>query len=224
MSGQGTEIFVVALNDGVEFQLFLPDWFLTGGIIAVVALGVWWFGRRGAIFGKEFEINEAEIGIGKQKIKFRPKAEDRAIAYRMWVELSTRKIGLKINLEQDVISEVYDSWYRFFAIAREILKEIPAAKLKDKSTREIVRLSVELLNCGLRPHLTRWQAKFRSWQRRKEESGEFSDMTPQEMQRQFPDYDKLADELLAVNERLIVYRDKMYELATGETDDNIEPE
>ncbi len=60
------------------------------------------------------EIDEAEIGIEPGKIKLRPNFTDRQVAYQIWVELSTRKIGLEIDLAHDVISEVYDSWHKFF--------------------------------------------------------------------------------------------------------------
>lgn len=51
----------------------------------------------------EFEIEEAEFGLGDQKIKLRANDLDRTVAYRVWVELSTRKIGLKIDPDDGVI-------------------------------------------------------------------------------------------------------------------------
>ena len=39
------------------------------------------------------------------------------------MELSTRKIAIPFDIENDVIDEVYDSWYNFFSTARELLKE-----------------------------------------------------------------------------------------------------
>ena len=57
----------------------------------------------------KFEIDTAEMGIGSGKISFKPNLKDQEIAYKIWVELSTRKIGLSIDLKDDVISEIYDS-------------------------------------------------------------------------------------------------------------------
>jgi hypothetical protein len=62
----------------------------------------------------EFEINEVEIGIGNHRVKIKPSDQDLQIAYQLWVELNTRKIGLKIDKENDVITELYNSWYEFF--------------------------------------------------------------------------------------------------------------
>ena len=113
---------------------------------------------------KTYEIDEAEIGIGGEKVKIKPNYQDMQIAYRLWVELSTRKIGLAIDLDNDVVNEIYDSWYEFFKLTRELIKEIPVSKIrKDESTKELVRIAIEVLNEGIRPHLTKWQARFRKW-------------------------------------------------------------
>ncbi|WP_208529061.1 hypothetical protein [Pseudomonas aeruginosa] len=77
----------------------------------------------------DYEIDEAELGIGEQKIKLRPNIVDKQIAYKVWVELSTRKIGLPIDLDNDVISEVYDSWFSFFSVTRELIKDVPVVEV-----------------------------------------------------------------------------------------------
>ena len=55
--------------------------------------------------------------------------KDQEIAYKIWVELSTRKIGIPFEKEYDIIIEIYDSWYEFFKITRDLLKEIPVNKI-----------------------------------------------------------------------------------------------
>ena len=162
----------------------------------------------------KFEIDTAEMGIGSGKISFKPNLKDQEIAYKIWVELSTRKIGLSIDLKDDVISEIYDSWHNFFSITRELIKDIPVNKIKNKSTRQIITLSIAVLNEGLRPHLTFWQARFRRWyDKRIETAGE--DVDPQSIQAGYPKFTELSEDLLRVNTRLIKYRDKMAELILG---------
>ena len=160
----------------------------------------------------DFEIDAAEVGIGDFKISFKPNDTDRQIAYSIWVELSTRKIGLPIDLENDVISEVYDSWYNFFGVTRELVKTIPVSKVRQDSTGKIVMLSIEVLNEGLRPHLTKWQARYRRWYEHQIQN--HFEKSPQEIQKDFPEYEALCSELLSVSNRLIKYREKMNELAT----------
>src|SRR5664280_871386 len=86
------------------------------------------------------------------------------IAFQLWVEMTTRKLGLPIDPAQDLITECYDSWYAFFKSARELIKAIPLHKdPRSPELRRLVQLSQAVLNDGLRPHLQRWQARFRRW-------------------------------------------------------------
>lgn len=160
-----------------------------------------------------FEIDQAEMGIGSAKLTFKPNNDDRQIAYKIWVELSTRKIGIPIDLEHDVISEVYDSWYGFFSVTRELIKDIPVSKIQHESTQKVVKLSIAVLNEGLRPHLTTWQARFRHWyEKRLKKEDEFD---PQAIQAEYPKFSDLKADMLEVNNRLIKYRSKMKELVLG---------
>jgi len=164
---------------------------------------------------RAFEIDEAEFGLGDQKVKIRPNDIDRQIAYKIWVELSTRKVGLEIDLDNDVISEIYDSWYSFFSVTRELIKDVPVSKFRRKDTERIIALSIDVLNSGIRPHLTKWQARFRRWYKFQLANDENADLHPQDIQKKFPDYEELKKDIMAVNKNLIGYREKMYQLVSG---------
>lgn len=166
---------------------------------------------------KVYEIDEAVIGIGTQHIKIKPNYQDVQIAYKLWVELSTRKIGLELDLSNDVISEIYDSWYEFFTLTRELIKEIPVSKIrKNKSTKELVRVAIEVLNDGVRPHLTKWQARFRKWYNIEIEQQENKNLSPQDIQKKYPEYEKLTTEMKKVNQRMLEYRKFLKQLAINE--------
>lgn len=179
--------------------------------VLVISLFIKW-----KYFGKkypEFELDEAEIGIGNHKIKIKPNYQDLQIAYQLWVELSTRKIGLKIDKDNDVVTELYNSWYEFFRIARELVKSIPVRKVRNNSsTKEIIDLSFKVLNETIRPHLTKWQARFRNWYEIEKTKGENSDLTPQDLQKRFPDYVELEKDILRVNKILISYKSVLEKL------------
>lgn len=203
-------LFSVSLQQDYTLVLFLSPWLL---VTIVVVIGAWYAmqqfvrGRRGG----RFEIDRADIGLGAGTISLRPNVRDQQMAYAIWVELSTRKIGLPIDLDHDVIAEIYDSWHTFFSITRELIKDIPVNKVRSNSTRKIVELSMDVLNEGLRPHLTKWQARFRHWYKQQLENAN-GDIDPQYIQSQYPKYQKLRDDLLEVNKRLMSYRKKMREL------------
>lgn len=163
---------------------------------------------------KIYEIAEADIGIGSQRIKIKPNYQDMQIAYNLWVELSTRKIGLEIDFDNDVINEIYESWYEFFGLTRELIKDIPISKIrKDKSTKDFVRIAIEVLNEGIRPHLTQWQAKFRKWYELEIKDEKNKILSPQDIQKNFSEYKELTKDMAKVNQKLIKYREILNRLA-----------
>jgi hypothetical protein len=209
-----TNLLRLFWSDG-SFKLEMGCWFIAA-IVAIVAFtAIWAYLSRGYIFAKGFEVDSAEFGFGDQKITIKPNQDDRKVAYRIWVELSTRKIGLPIDFEHDVIAEVYDSWYKFFDVTRELIKDIPVNRVRSKSTTKIIEISIETLNMGLRPHLTQWQARFRRWYNYQLEKDKEALLHPQDIQKAFPDYEALIADMKIVNGRLIHYRKRMNDLVHG---------
>ena len=154
-------------------------------------------------------FDEINLGIGRNSsVKLKYNKKDQEVAYKLWVELSTRKIGLPFDRENDVINEVYDSWYEFFKIARELLKDIPVSRLP--YSNDLIKLTERVLNVGLRPHLTKWQAKYRQWYNKaiRKKNG-----TPQKIQKQYPEYSLLIEDLILTNKRMIEYKDLMEKIA-----------
>jgi hypothetical protein len=199
--------------------VIVSPYIIAGVIVSVLAiLGIRWY-FKGRLLSTDWEIDEAEIGIGDQKIKLKPNYTDRQIGYAIWVELSTRKIGLEIDFDNDVIAEIYDSWYNYFSVTRELIKGISISQIENTSTRAIVNLSIDVLNDGLRPHLTKWQARFRWWydrQLKKHGGDDNSVLDLQEIQKSFPAYSELKTDMERVNNSLISYRNKMKQLVFRE--------
>lgn len=164
----------------------------------------------------EYEIDEAEIGLGSNKVKVKPNFEDMQVAYQLYVELSTRKIGLPIDFEDDFLIEVYDSWFEFFKVTREHIKSIPAQKIRrSKTTKAILKIAIEVLNEGIRPHLTKWQARFRKWYEIHSSKEDFKNKNPQDLQREFPEFEKLVADMKTVNIKLMHYRVMMKNISIG---------
>jgi hypothetical protein len=171
--------------------------------------------RSGRSPTSRLSVVEAEVQLGGiGRVKLRPHYEDIQVAHKAWVELVTRKAALPFDKDHDVINEVYNSWYALFQEMRSLAKSIPADRVRaSKDTRELVRLLVDALNNGLRPHLTKWQAKFRHWY--EEALKEGAQKSPQEIQRDFPQYQELVDELVNVNKQLVDYADVIRRIAHG---------
>lgn len=126
------------------------------------------------------------------------------LANEVWIELSTRKIALPFDEENDVIVEVYNSWYEVFKRFREILKELPINN--NKEVEKLSLLILKILNEELRCHLTKWQSRFRKWYKENENIiGE----DPQEIQKKYPQYKELVKDLKRVNNNMIIFTEEL---------------
>jgi len=196
--------------DKCQLGIGVSLWAVAGLVVLIVLV---LFKPRQRWWGfKSLTLDRAEFGMGAGRVTLSPNYTDRQVAYQVWVEMSTRKIGLPIDLDDDVVAEIYDSWHSFFGVTRELVKSIPVNKVSDKSTKEVINVSIGVLNHGLRPHLTKWQARFRSWHEDKLKADSVVYEEPQVLQRNFPDFDELKADLLSVNKKLIAYRKAMQKL------------
>lgn len=210
------DLIKLSFDDKCNLVLSM-HWILYSILIITVIFWIYKAFKNKLMFHKNIEIDSAEIGIQGQKIKIRPNYTNIDIAYKIWVELNTRKIGLEIDFEKDVIVEIYKSWYQFFGITRELIKGLPATKIRnDKSSKELIELSTKILNEGLRPHLTSWQAKFHKWYDTAILKDENKDFTPQQIQKNYEEYEALKNDMSRINSNLINYKNSVYKLAFGE--------
>lgn len=184
---------VIRLNLFLLLALFI----LLAGYLLYVS------GILGKRFGKDVELTIQLGGIGHVTIK--PNHEVNQIAHKAWVELITRKAGLSFDRDCDLVNEIYDSWYALFKEMRELIKNIPASQLANESTEKLVEVLVDALNKGLRPHLTKWQAKFRRWYKNEIDDIKKRKLSPQEIQKKFPQYSDLVADLEKVSEQLVSY-------------------
>jgi hypothetical protein len=205
----GLGLFSVSLEPDWSLSIQVSLWVGLALVAGTIIYLLWRF-YYGSAAWSNFEIDQAEIGVGTGRLTLRPNMTDRQVAYSIWVELSTRKIGLPIDFEHDVIAEVYDSWHTFFSVTRDLIKSVPVNKVRHGSTQKIIKLSIEVLNEGLRPHLTKWQARFRRWYDHElsKVSGDLV-IDPQDIQQKFPKWTELKADMERVNGHLMHYREKM---------------
>ena len=180
--------------------------------IAVILLGLLLKSIIGGFKGvgaEEVTIRDPFTGT---QIKIKANAEDKKIAHRIWTELVTRKAALPFQRDKDVIVEIYNSWHTLFQCVREQIAAIPVEKLRGREKADIEQLidiSTKVLNEGLRPHLTEWQAKYRAWYELAKDSNDNKSKSPQEIQREFPQYDQLVSDIEDVNGKLKNFADEL---------------
>lgn len=202
-------LFRLYITEKYSLGIEVSSWVVALVLLLVVIFVVW---RRVAKQHHVVEVNINLGGIGCMKIC--PTWEDIQIAHQIWTELVTRKAAIPFSPKDDVIVEVYDSWYALFQRTRQLIGDIPGKCIRrDKSTQQIVKIATDTLNLGLRPHLTKWQALYRNWWHNSEDA--LKRTTPQEHQKTFPQYAELVEEMLVVNTQMIEYAAQLQKLVTG---------
>lgn len=157
---------------------------------------------------KSVHVEKIQLGNGIASVDITINKTVQEIAYKIWVELVTRKVAIQVE-DNDVIVEVYDSWYAAFTKIRNLLKSVPGKSLNEAS--ELIKLTIDVLNIGLRPHLTNWQAKFRKWY----EIAKQKDInkSPQEIQKGFLEYNALVDNMKQTNQIMIDFANQLKKIA-----------
>lgn len=168
-------------------------WVGAAAVAVLVALVVWRRRYRccSVSIGLPFNLGSATYELTSQ---------DRIIAWKMYVQLKTRKAALPFDEDQDLICDVYSSLYELFPIARELLSEMPLAEVA--RPRGVSDLIVRILNDAIRPHMTRWQAGFRYWWEGQVKADANNEKRPQDIQKAFPGYPELIDDLKRTNTEL----------------------
>ena len=186
------------------------DNLLIGTILIVFLLSI--FKILFYFFRKKVKIVNLNIEIGNiGNITLELNKEVSKIAHKTLVEIMTRKVGLTFEEDKDVIVEVYNSWYKLFEIIRELLKNVEPNK-KDKNVEKLEDILIKTLNEGLRPHLTKWQAKFRRWYDIELKKEENNKVPPQEIQKRYEEYDNLVKDLKNTNEKMVQFAQELKKL------------
>ena len=87
-----------------------PCWLI--GAVLIIAGAIWLrTGNPKNLFHK-YDLVRLNVQLGNVgSVELRPNNEDVQIAHRIWTELITRKAAQPIDIEHDVIVEIYNSWY-----------------------------------------------------------------------------------------------------------------
>ncbi|NOU60822.1 hypothetical protein [Marinifilum caeruleilacunae] len=156
--------------------------------------------------------------LGNAEIEYEVKRsyQNIEIAHKIYIELITRKAAIEIDKDKDVIVEVYNSWYSLFQVTREELKQLSGnLLLVNDSSESLIKLLSDVLNIGLRPHLTEYQAKFRKWYQEKLLEDESNGRSPQQIQKDYDDYNNLINSMKDVNRLLIDYAKELKKIIKG---------
>lgn len=201
------DIARVSVNTHQPSITLSSSWLVLCVVVIIIFLLIivkWFLLKNSKLRWQTLEIEIS--GTPKATFKVERNYENLYIANRIYIELITRKAAIPLDEENDIIEEVYDSWYKLFNIIREEIKSVPGKYLHDHdATQSLIGLTRTILNEGLRPHLTKYHAKYRKWLKENIDKPENANKTPQEIQKKYSEYNELVKSMKEVNKLLIDY-------------------
>lgn len=203
--GQWPQIFAPAAVLGWFLDTLKSPPFWVGAVL----VGVTFWLAHLILRKRKFQISSVTLSLPFHlgNVSYQLGEEDRLLAWKLYVHLKTRKAALPFDNKDDVVIDVYDSLYELFQITRDLLCSVPVRNLQ--SEKNIAELMLRVQNDGLRPHLTKWQAPFRRWWINVIGAPENRDKSPQEIQRQFPDYEALVTDLRQMNTEMSKFAEEL---------------
>lgn len=158
---------------------------------------------------RRFQATQVGISLpfGLGNVTYEARDRDRIPAWRMFVQLKTRKAALPFDEEHDTIADVFDSLHEVFPLTREFLSEVNPHQ--GDAQRSIADFVLRVLNDGIRPHLTRWHSTYGRWWEAAISATENKNRSLQEIQRAFPQYSELTTDLKKMNDELAKYAEDL---------------
>ena len=214
--GGMNNIITISISIGQNVLSISVSYILVAFIIMVIigALFIKYrIGKNGSVFRSIIPIS-MKYGFVGQEISYNivTNYANVEIAHRVYTEIMTRKAGQPFDEDNDVILEIYNSWYELFSLVRNEIKEIPGNLLhKNKRTKDFITLLMDILNKGIRPHLTIHQAQFRKWIDENSKEG----IRPQELQKEYSGYLEQVESIKEVNKTLLSYSEELLKIVYG---------
>lgn len=162
---------------------------------------------------KKYRISSVSLNLPFTlgNITYEPTEEDRIVAWKLYTQLKTRKAAIIFDEDHDVIADVYDSLYEIFPISRDLLMNLPLNEIeRDPSIADLV---FRVQNYGIRSHLTKWQSDFRRWWDNATRDPSNKDRGPQDIQKDYPRYKELIEDLKKTNVELDKYAEDLLSIA-----------
>lgn len=189
---------------------------------SAVSSGAFWSGALSAlgiataiyylVYRQRLQVTGIEINLpfGLGTVNLENTARDRLLAWETYVQLKTRKAALPFDDQYDVIADVHASLYELFGITRKLLSNAPLADIE--KSESVSKMILQVLNEGVRPHLTRWHAGFGAWWDQQVSDELNKGNKPQSIQRNYPEYASLVEDLKNTNDELAKFADNLLQI------------
>lgn len=154
-----------------------------GGVAAVVIHG----------YARSIQLTEITLSVPQfSDVKFAVTKDNKAVAWRLFVETVTRVSLQPLDQGTGLIREAMNSLYALFSITRQTLAEATPSR-RTGTAPTVEHLAIAMLNKELRPFLSSWHPKLKAW----EDTGK--------PESEWPDNDRCRQELASMQARLVRY-------------------
>lgn len=129
-------------------------WVITG---VLLGLGVFWLSTFLRGRHKELELSEVKLSIPKfSQFTFLVNAEYRRVAWKLFVETTTRISTQPLGAEEGFLKEALASLYGLFQTTRDLLKGMEPSRDPSDEEWSVEMFAISMLNDVLRPFLAKW--------------------------------------------------------------------
>ena len=142
-----------------------------GAVIGALIVPALWVAKP--IFGR-FQIETVKLPFpGKGEVTLRLTGGQRQVAWRVFVDLSTRVTAWSIQEtasdgtphQVGALRPAFDSLYSLFSTVRKELNAMPPSMSFADGQRTFEAYMLQLINKAVRPFLARWHPKFDEWEK-----------------------------------------------------------
>ena len=163
-----------------------------------------------------FAMSPQELGLFQDPHQplvaevWRPDEAEKQAAWEIYVELVTRVPITILENGRGLLREALASFYSLFQTTRIILRQFgPFQTHSDaEPERSVSFLAVRMLNLALRPFLSKWHPLLKDYEDRRPMA-----VGVLEYERQWEQYDKLREEMIALRPTLLDYANALAAIA-----------
>lgn len=190
--------------------------FIIGIILIVISAnffvrGADFFGSLGERFDLHISTTDIDLPVAGTTITVNIAKNDRLAAWRIYTQLSTRIAATDFNEEYDSALLVHGSLHKVFELIREEIASIPVERFKKDRSANVVKFYMDILNEGIRPHLSKWHIPLSKFVENEEKS--HPNQSILEIEKRFPNRKELIDSIKAMNKRMKWYSEELLKIA-----------
>jgi hypothetical protein len=118
-----------------------------------------------ARFRGRVRVSELRVSIPQfSDLTFVVDDEARLVAWRLYVEVSTRVSTQPLASDDGLLREALSSLYSLFTTTRELLKSSRPTVREEKGEQSVEHFAITMLNTELRPFLSRWHPRLKRFE------------------------------------------------------------